>query len=63
MTYPNTRLRRLRYNPALRDLVRETKLNPEDLVMPLFVRPGSGIETEISSMPGNYQLSVDKLVE
>ena len=63
MTYPTTRLRRLRYSPVVRDMVRETKLHAEDLVMPLFVRPGSGVKKEISSMPGNFQLSVDTLVE
>ncbi len=63
MAFPTTRLRRLRSNSAIRDMVRETKVMREDLIMPLFVRPGSGIRNEISSMPGNYQLSVDTLVE
>lgn len=63
MAYPITRLRRLRYNATLRDMVRETKLSREDLIMPLFVRPGTGIRKEISSMPGNYQLSVDTITE
>src|SRR5262249_14485902 len=52
-----------RYNPLVRDLVRETTLSPRDLVLPLFVRPGRGVKNEIASMPGNYQLSVDRLVE
>jgi len=43
--------------------VRETVLRPEDFVYPLFVRQGSGIKTEIASMPGNYHFSVDRLVE
>jgi porphobilinogen synthase len=47
----------------LRDLVRETTLTVHDLVLPLFVRPGRGIKKEIASMPGNYQLSVDRLIE
>src|SRR5216683_5661966 len=61
--FPTTRLRRLRHNPLLRDLVRETTLTVHDLVLPLFVRPGRGIKKEIASMPGNYQLSVDRLVD
>src|SRR5437660_9318044 len=61
--FPLVRLRRLRYHPLVRDLVRETSLTVKDLVLPLFVRPGRGIKQEIASMPGNYQLSVDRLVE
>jgi porphobilinogen synthase len=63
MKFPVTRLRRLRINPVLRSMVRETRLSPEQLVYPLFVRPGEGIRTEIASMPGNFQWSVDTLVE
>ncbi len=63
MNFPATRLRRLRSKDVLRDMVRETQLTPNDLVMPLFVRPGNGIKNEISSMPGNFQLSVDMLTE
>src|SRR6516162_7452773 len=62
-TFPITRPRRLRHNPHLRGLVRETSLEVSDLVLPLFVRPGRGVKKEIASMPGNYQLSVDRLVE
>jgi len=61
--FPATRLRRLRQHPVLRDLVRETTLTVNDLILPLFVRPGKGVKKEIVSMPGNYQLSVDRLVE
>lgn len=57
------RPRRLRANPLLRRMVRETQLRREDLILPLFVCPGSGVRREISSMPGNFQLSVDLLVE
>jgi porphobilinogen synthase len=53
--------RRLRRTPALRGLVRETRLNPDMLVAPLFVRPGSGIREPIGSMPGQQRLSVDEL--
>ncbi len=63
MDYPLTRLRRLRKNSVIRDLVRETKLTSDDLIMPLFVRPGKGIANPIASMPGNFQHSVDKLTE
>jgi porphobilinogen synthase len=56
-------MRRLRQHPVLRDLVRETALSVHDLILPLFVRPGRGVRKEIASMPGNYQLSVDRLVD
>ena len=53
--------RRLRRTPALRGLVRETRLHPDMLVAPLFVRPGRGIREPIGSMPGQDRLSVDEL--
>jgi porphobilinogen synthase len=62
-SFPTTRLRRLRHHPLVRELVRETSLAPADLILPLFVRTGRGVRREIASMPGNYQLSVDTLVE
>jgi porphobilinogen synthase len=55
------RPRRLRANPAIRAMVRETELNARDFIYPLFVRHGSG-RTEIRSMPGVYQLSVEESV-
>lgn len=61
--YPTQRLRRLRYNPLVRDLVRETELSINDLIYPLFVRPGENEKREIKSMPGVYQLSIDNLVK
>jgi porphobilinogen synthase len=61
--FPIIRPRRLRHHPLIRDLVRETTLAAGDLILPLFVRPGRGIRKEIGSMPGNYQLSVDRLVD
>jgi porphobilinogen synthase len=61
--FPTIRPRRLRQHPVLRDLVRESNLTVYDLIFPLFVRPGRGIKNEIVSMPGNYQFSVDRLVE
>ncbi|HOZ45503.1 MAG TPA: porphobilinogen synthase [Candidatus Hydrogenedentes bacterium] len=63
MAFPITRLRRLRRNPTLRRMVAETRLSADDFIMPLFVRPGQGIRREIPSMPGQYQLSVDTLIE
>ncbi|MEX2186072.1 MAG: porphobilinogen synthase [Pirellulales bacterium] len=57
--FPTVRLRRLRYNPAMRRLVRETRLSPADLILPLFVRPGKGERREIASMPGHAQLTPD----
>ena len=54
------RPRRLRRNPALRSLVRETRLTPDNFVLPLFVCPGNGVRREISSMPGVFNLSVDE---
>jgi porphobilinogen synthase len=61
--FPELRLRRLRRTPVLRRMVRETRLHVDDLVLPLFVRPGSGIAHEIATMPGVFQHSVDRLVE
>lgn len=61
--FPNKRLRRLRYNPTVRDLVRETVLTTNDLIYPLFVVPGEKFRKEIKSMPGVYNLSIDLLVE
>jgi porphobilinogen synthase len=63
MTFPTTRPRRLRMNEILRKMVCETRLSPEQFVYPLFVCPGKGVKREISSMPGNYQWSIDTLVE
>ena len=62
MAFPVTRLRRLRYNGVLRQMVTETKLSADDFVMPLFVVSGTNVRNHIKSMPGNYQLSVDQLV-
>jgi porphobilinogen synthase len=61
--FPTTRLRRLRYHPAVRELVRETRLSPANLILPLFARPGKGIRQPIGSMPGQAQLSVDLIAE
>jgi len=63
MSFPVTRLRRLRKNPILRKMVTETHISLDDFIMPLFVCPGSGVKNPITSMPGNYQMSVDMIVE
>ena len=63
MSFPVTRMRRMRRGDALRDTFAETVLTPDHLMMPLFVRHGRGIRSEIVSMPGNYQMSVEVLVE
>jgi len=63
MSFPAERPRRLRRSEALRNLVRETLLTTQGLVYPMFVCPGSKARTEVSSMPGVYQQSVDQLVE
>ena len=62
MTFPETRLRRLRRTESLRALVRETTLNPGDLIYPLFICPGEGVRNPVSSMPGVFNLSVDQAV-
>ena len=63
MHYPIYRPRRLREKEALRSMVRETELSVKDLIYPLFVVHGKGQRREISSMPGNFHLSVDELVK
>ncbi len=63
MTFPTHRSRRLRRSEALRGFVRETRLSTSGLVYPMFACPGKGIRTEVSSMPGVYQQSPDRLVE
>jgi porphobilinogen synthase len=62
MSFPITRLRRLRRSEQLRSLVRETRLTPESFVYPLFVCPGEGVRKEVRSMPGVFNLSVDEAV-
>jgi len=62
MTFPETRLRRIRYNPIIRDLVSDTNLSVKDLIFPVFVCDGKNIKKEIPSMPGQYQFSIDNLI-
>ena len=61
MSYPNTRLRRLRYNSIIRDMIEDINLRVEDLIYTIFVCDGNNIKNEIKSMPGQFQYSVDKL--
>jgi len=63
MGFPVQRLRRLRTSEALRGLVRENHLSASNFILPLFAVPGRNIKREIASLPGNYQLSIDCLVE
>src|SRR6266850_1898326 len=62
MSFPATRLRRLRINPLVRERLEETQLSPSRLIAPLFVRPGRNEKRPVASMPGQYQLSMDRLV-
>ncbi len=57
------RFRRTRLNPVLQRLVRETHISVDDFIYPLFVRPGEGIKTEVASMPGVYQMSIDEILK
>ena len=63
MGFPSLRLRRLRKNETLRRMVREHRVRVDDLIYPLFAVHGRGIKEEIKALPGNYHLSVDRLVE
>ena len=62
MAFPTQRLRRLRANPVVRAMVRETTLDVRDLVYPIFVVPGREVARVVESMPGVFQLSVDRAV-
>jgi len=63
MSFPQTRMRRLRRTESLRSLVRETAVNPGDLIYPLFLCPGEGVRRPVSSMPGVFNLSIDETVK
>ncbi len=62
MAFPITRMRRLRSSESMRSLVRETHLEPSQFILPLFVCEGEDVRREISSMPGNAQMSIDRIV-
>ena len=63
MSFPTTRLRRLRQTEQLRSLVREIRLTPEAFVHPLFVCPGEGVRKEVRSMPGVFNFSIDEALK
>ena len=63
MPFPTHRMRRLRSSESIRGLVREIRLHPGQFILPLFVCPGEGVKREISSMPSNYQMSIDEMVK
>ncbi len=63
MPFPIHRHRRLRRNDAVLRMVRETSLSPDDLILPLFVCEGKGVQTEIKSMPGIHRFSIDNAVK
>jgi len=63
MKFPSYRPRRLRKDERFREMIRETYLRPDDMILPLFVCPGKGVRRPISSMPGNFQLSIDELIK
>lgn len=63
MTFPNTRLRRLRKSAAMRRLIRETTVTVDDLVYPLFVRKGKGLKEPIKSMAGCFHFSPERIVD
>ena len=63
MLFPDYRPRRMRQNDAFRKMMRETSLSVNDLILPLFAIGGKNVKNPISSLPGQYQLSVDNLVE
>ena len=62
MSFPDSRMRRLRRTEALRSLVRETTIEPGDLIYPLFLCPGEGVRRPVGSMPGVFNLSIDEAV-
>ncbi len=63
MAFPTNRMRRLRRNQRLRNMVRETRLSPECMIYPIFVCPGDNVKKEVSSMPGQFNLSIDNAVK
>jgi porphobilinogen synthase len=63
VAFPQTRLRRTRATPALRSLVRETRLAPSQLIAPVFLCPGEGVRKEVSAMPGVFNLSLDEALK
>ena len=63
MKFPTNRLRRLRYNKILRDMIEDVRINPSDLICPIFIIEGTNIKEPIDSMPGQYRYSIDQAVK
>jgi porphobilinogen synthase len=63
MGFPSIRMRRLRSNELLRTMVQEHRLSPDDFIMPLFICPGTGMQSPVASMPGVNRFSVDRAQE
>lgn len=63
MKFPTNRLRRLRYNKILRDMIEDVRINPSDLICPIFIVEGTNIKEPIDTMPGQYRYSIDQAVK
>ena len=63
MKFPTNRLRRLRYNKILRDMIEDVTINPSDLICPIFIVEGTNIKEPIDTMPGQYRYSIDQAVK
>ena len=63
MNYPQSRLRRLRYNKIVREMIEDINILPKDLIYPIFVCEGKKIKNKISSLDGQFQISVDNVVK
>ena len=63
MNYPQSRLRRLRYNKIIREMCEDINILPKDLIYPIFVCEGENIKNEIKSLVGQYQISIDNVIK
>ena len=63
MNYPESRLRRLRYNKIVREMFEDINILPKDLIYPIFVCEGKNIKNKISSLDGQYQISIDNVIK
>ena len=63
MKFPINRLRRLRYNKILRNMIEDVKINPSDLICPIFIVEGINVKETIDSMPGQFRYSIDQAVK
>ena len=62
MNFPTTRMRRLRYNKILRNMIEDTHIHSTDLIYPIFVTEGTNIKEPIESMPGQFRHSIDRTI-